>query len=227
MFNCLVANQIDPRLVEIQQLLDELNLSVRWLSREVSVANTTIMHWLEGKNKRAQTNKPWINAALEVLRAKKREKFSTSATLPGKAQTGVYYNESLDSAFGLDVAVNAWVVPGSTEWSAKSVSVRTLIVSALPGAAGVKAVVKITEQFGVHKPGTVFFFKETDYPTEGVVLLAEHHEDPDRKMLLVIEEGKESQLKEWKLTHYAFAKGVGAGDVVSEGQWAQGGIPFK
>jgi hypothetical protein len=189
-----------------------------------NLAYSTVSRWMNGQTSRQ--NKPWVVYALQIL-DNEIEKLSTSVTLPGKTQTGVYYNESLDSAFGLDVAVNAWVVPGSSEWSVKSVSVKTLIVSALPGAAGVKAVVKITEQFGVHKPGTVFFFKETDYPTEGVVLLAEHHEDSDRKMLMVIEDGKESPLKEWKLTHYAFAKGIGAGDVVSEGQWAQGGISFR
>jgi hypothetical protein len=242
------AVAIDPRIAEMMSLMEELswlpaNLHQRLVAtfpEHQGIALSSVTRFLNGQV--ARPSKPWVSDAISLLKREKERKFSTSVTIPGNMQTSVYYNSEKDSARNIqDLAASlslpqnvlASVISPGAPWSAKNVATRMIIVSAFPGAAGVGPVVQIDGKLGEHLPGSIFFFKETAYPTPGIILLFEGQDDPDQKLIGVIEgskivsEGMINELSDWKVTHFAFAKGWGTGDQISNGNWSSAGIGLR
>jgi hypothetical protein len=201
---------------------------------------TAIRYWFKvGATPRDES---LLELALVRLNEEVAKKFSTPAQLTGKEQTGVYYNNSTDSASSFDPAalfrsqqVTAWVVSPNSAWSAKSMSTKLFTISAFPGAAGLA--IQFTEEFAGFRRGSVFFFRETSYPSDGIILLLESITGDQSYRIGWIDpsiSGSDIQsaegvvnLSEWKLTYYCFAVGWGPGDQVNDGKWSSNGISFR
>lgn len=225
----------DPRITEIERLLIETNTSIRSLSAKVKISNTTIIHWLSGKNKRQNPNKPWIDDAISYLReqnALRQKKLSTFEDNSRQMYTVPFYNSPNDSASSLDLSgivqhqvANSILVNPLRRWSAKGVVVKPILISSFPGSAG--TVLKLNEPFHAFKRGSFIFMKETDYPTEMVYLMFQSAKDSDSKLLGWIDpsisstqiqtpSGEREPISEWEVTHFAFGYGWGSGDSVTD-----------
>jgi hypothetical protein len=240
-----MSSMRDPRMDELESLIIESGVSINALGKAVGVAHTTIAHWLAGENKRTNPNKDWITPALAYLKEsirEKQQKFSTQDRNSRQDSTFSGTMETKDSASIVDFEslfrprnLKALIVNLNDRWSAKSATVKVLVVSALPGAAGL--IVQIDEPFHEWNRGTAIFCKETSYPTEGIYLLFESLENEGEYVIgWVDESGKGTPYmspigaldpKLWKVAFYPFAAGSGPGDQITEGTWKNDGFRVR